>query len=213
MDDLSTAREALSARHTQADTERIVSLIRPLFDNGASFALAPAAEMTGDSVASALRTALADDSVYDWRIIAIGNDAKPMRHAFMTDGEYERYVDRERTSFRDAMTASCDGNIITMLRALLPDGVLMPTGKALPPDLEWRRHHAVAVCVSGSHQPDPQFVQYALLATYFDFALQGDDAWRKRLERLTEIATRKAIPYGPRLAQSGEKPAFLFIGA
>jgi hypothetical protein len=216
MSDVRAIHNLLSGRYIEREVARHMAILRPLWDEETVLRLAPAAEVAGDSVLVALRDALSDRNVLDWRIMVVSVDALTApQHAFMTARAHETYAIQYREACYTGFKASVQTNVIAMLHkssAGFPRGLLSPSGTMLPPDLEHARYQAVGQCVQSYAKPDTRAIRAALLYTYLDFAANGMGADAKRLERLCEIAGTKAIPYGLRHPdKEGDRPTFLFI--
>lgn len=204
----------LGAEHSQYERERILNVARPLYDEDTQFTLANAADVPNDIVDTALRIAFGSSPASKWSTMIAGDGFSLSRCDFESERAYETKRISVRDAHRTSLMRTCEGNTISMLHRILPNSILLPTGRALPPELEWQRYHAVERCLSGEMRPNPNDVRFVIVATYLDFCMHGNSSIsRARLEPLAKVAAKAVIPYGLRTAGLDPEPTFLSFGA
>lgn len=210
-------QQLLSKRFGDNATEiaRRLTILRPLWDEEHAGRLSAASEISGDSMIRPLETALNRNDIVDMRIVTVSIRAlMPETLQFATKRANEDHAIRSRASAYQALRASTEENVIQLLHASIPGGILkLPKELLSTPDLTMLRYQAVSACLEHGSDMTAESIRSALLLTYLECSLDKDMMGvANRIERICEIASTKAVPYGIRKRDEGDKKtAFLFI--
>ncbi len=210
----STLLRLLSAKMSANEAERRLMILRPLWDEEYDGCLSAPAEIATDSLIPALQSALDRNNHADVRIAVVSlSSLIAPELPFATKRAQAQHAIRFRESAYAAVRESTAENFLSLLHRSVPGGLAMLDTVLLPADLTHERHSTVLPCLESYAKPDAKQIRKALLYVYLDCSLHEKLAGvAKRIERICELASTKAVPYGIRHSDPGEAhPAFLFI--
>lgn len=216
MSDLQAALTALLAKRfngNMTEVNRRMAIIRPLWDEKAINRFS-ANELSGDALVMPLQTALNRRDLVDAHIVAVSISALiPGTLSFATDHANEEHAIRYRASAYEALRSSTQTTFMELLHASIPGGIFRASsGLTNLPEMEHARYHIMGTLLCDYPRPTVEQIRLGLLHTYLDFSLnEATEGAAKRIERICEIATTKAVPYGLRHERQNDPRTTFFL--